>query len=306
MSLSPAKRAELANERLPQIRKLMEACSLCPRHCGSKRFDDETGECGTGPNLRISQVGLHHGEEPLLSGTGGSGTVFLSGCNLACLFCQNYDISQLRFGAETDPESLAVNLLRLQRIGAHNINFVTPTPQLPGLVETLSIAWKQGLDLPIVYNCGGYESPAAIRLLDGLVDIYLTDFKYGNDDAGTLSGIDDYVTQAVKSLRLMWEQVGEVVTDEVGVARSGVIIRHLVLPNNSAASDEVLHTIAESIGTSVFLSLMSQYHAAWKAREHPHLDRRVSRDEYQRVLDLKTDLGFSSGYDQPAPFSIFT
>lgn len=301
-TLNPTDRAALARKRLSGVRKLMESCRLCPRRCRSRRFEGETGDCGLGPAPLVSSVMLHHGEEPLLSGRGGSGTIFFAGCNLNCLFCQNYDISQLRIGQPMPPGELAQAMLRQQRRGAENINFVTPTPNLPAIVEALAIAWEQGLTLPIVYNCGGYESEPAIRLLDGLIDVYLADFKYGSDEAGAASAVEDYFTRVTHALPIMWEQVGRVVVDGHGVVQRGLIIRHLVLPGHTEDSLRVVRWIADNLGTDAFLSLMSQYRPSWKAREHEPFDRRVRRDEYDRVLAEVRRLGFGDGYHQPGPF----
>ncbi len=324
----PAERAALARARLPALKRLLARCRLCPRECDALRLRGETGECGLTAELLVSSSHLHHGEEPVLSGRRGSGTVFFAGCNLACLFCQNYDISQLRLGRPESPGELAARFLALQRAGAHNINLVTPTPQVTRIVEALALAWERGLDLPIVYNCGGYEGLEALRHLDGLVDIYLTDLKYGGDGAGglstgglgsgglgndrlsdgglssgRLSGVEDYFTRAKSALREMHRQVGVLEVDREGIARRGVIVRHLVLPGGLAGSEEALRFLAREIDRDTYLSLMSQYHPAHRAHTRPPLDRRLARREYQRVLETLDALGLHNGYFQPPPWS---
>jgi len=241
----------------------------------------------------------HHGEEPPLSGTKGAGTIFFSSCNLKCRYCQNYQISHEVKGEVLTAEGLARVMLDLQRQGCHNIEPVTPTPQLPGIVEALVIARKGGLTLPLVYNCGGYESPGVIRLLEGLVDIYLPDFKYGMDAEGReLSEAPDYSRYAVEAIREMVRQVGDGLDMEDGIARRGLLIRHLVLPGKIENSLAVLDRIKRHISLSVSLSLMSQYTPMPKVRNHPQLGRRLTRGEYERVIDYALDLGFENIFVQ--------
>lgn len=241
----------------------------------------------------------HFGEEPPLSGTGGAGTIFLSSCNLKCVYCQNYQISHRASGTVMEAAGLAKVMLDLQARGCHNIEPVTPTPQLPGIIEALLMARSSGLTIPFVYNCGGYESPDVIGMLDGLVDIYLPDFKYGLDEEGRmLSGVGDYSGHAAAAIREMVRQTGTNLEMEGGVARRGVLIRHLVLPGKTANSTAVLDLIRERVSTAVTLSLMSQYTPIPAVRSHPVLGRRVSRAEYDRVVRYALDSGFENIYVQ--------
>jgi len=244
---------------------------------------------------------LHPGEEPPISGNRGSGTVFFSGCNLACLFCQNYDISHEQHGQVTTPGELAGRMLQLQELGAHNINLVTPTPQIARIVEALADAWENGLTIPIVYNCGGYESVETLRLLDGLIDVYMPDLKYGRDELGVVSGVEDYTTRATAALKEMWRQVGPLVLDGEGIARKGLLVRHLVLPNGKAGTGEVLRWLAAELAPEVFISLMSQYHPMYRADEVEGLNRRLTSEEYGEAVALMEQLGLENGWVQQNP-----
>lgn len=301
MNLSPQQKAELARERLPLFKRLMASCRLCPRECDAKRFAGEFGECGLGPDLRVMSAHLHPGEEPAVSGTRGSGTVFFSGCNLACLFCQNYDISHEQLGRETTPEHLGQRMLQLQDLGAHNINLVTPTPQIMRIVEALIYAWEKGLTIPIVYNCGGYESLETLKLLDGLIDVYMPDLKYGRDELGVVSGVSDYSTRATAALKEMWRQVGPLKVDDEGIAIRGLIVRHLVLPNEKSGTEQVLRWLAGELGREVTVSLMSQFHPMYRADEASGLDRRLTNEEYWKATDLLEELGLENGWVQEDP-----
>ncbi|MFH0883923.1 MAG: radical SAM protein [bacterium] len=301
MNLNSSKKAKLARDRLPELKKLMAACRLCPRECEAKRFAGEFGECGLGPELRVMSSHLHPGEEPAVSGTRGSGTVFFSGCNLACLFCQNYDISHEQLGRETTPGELGRRMVDLQELGAHNINLVTPTPQNAMIVEALVFAWENGLNIPVVYNCGGYESLETLHLLDGLIDVYMPDLKYGRDELGTVSGVDDYTTRATAALKEMWRQVGSLVTDKEGIAMRGLIVRHLVLPNDRSGTEEVLRWLARELGPEVTVSLMSQFHPLYRAGEVDGLNRRLTNEEYWKAANLLEELGLEHGWVQQDP-----
>jgi len=298
---SPAERAILARNRLPELKKRTAVCRLCPRECEAKRYAGEYGKCGLGGDLKVTSAHLHPGEEPAISGVRGSGTVFFSGCNLACLFCQNYDISHEQHGSETTPGVLGERMIALQELGAHNINLVTPTPQITGIVEALAYAWDHGLSIPIVYNCGGYESVETLRLLDGLIDVYMPDLKYGRDELGVVSGVKDYTSRATEALREMRRQVGPLQVDKKGIAVRGLIVRHLVLPNGRSDTIGVLLWLAREIGRDVSLSLMSQYHPMYRSNEVEGLDRRVSTEEYQNVLDLLEELRLENGWVQSKP-----
>ncbi len=277
----------------------MAACVLCPRRCGINRLRGEIGVCGLGDRLVVSHVLPHFGEEPSISGERGAGTIFFSSCNLRCVFCQNYQISHDMQGRALKSRELAEEMLKLQAQGCHNIEAVTPTPQLPFFLEALSLAFGQGLDLPIVYNCGGYESAEIVRALDGIVDIYLPDFKYGNDAAADeFSGVRDYAPHAVASIREMIRQCGEDLVAPDDIAVRGVIIRHLVLPGCIQCSFEALRLIRDEISVNVPVSIMSQYTPTEAVRNHPLLNKRVSKEEYDAVIDYALDLGFETIFAQ--------
>jgi putative pyruvate formate lyase activating enzyme len=241
----------------------------------------------------------NHGEEPPLSGTRGAGTIFLSSCNLGCIYCQNYQISHSAQGRHLTVLQLAKVMLDLQKKGCHNVEPVTPTPQAPLVMEALCMARMQGLTVPFVYNCGGYENPEVIKLLDGMVDIYLPDFKYGLEkDAVEFSSAPEYPRFALDSIKEMVHQVGDGLELKNGVAQKGIIIRHLVLPGRIENSKEGLRLIKKEISTSVFLSLMSQYTPVAKVRHHPSLKRRITKNEYEQVTDYALKLGFDNIFVQ--------
>ncbi len=302
VSLLPMdQRSAVARERLPQLKRIMARCRLCPRHCDVRRYQGELGDCKIAAQPFVSSSHLHPGEEPVLSGSRGSGTVFFSGCNLACLFCQNYPISQLRSGEVETVEDLAQRFLDLQRMRAHNINMVTPTPQLTMIVEALAIAWEHGLTLPVAYNCGGYEEAEVLTLLDGLIDIYMPDMKYGRDELGEVSGVKDYASHAREAIKEMHRQVSDLVVDDEGIATRGLMVRHLVLPGDASGTLEVLHFLADEIGAGLYLSLMSQYYPSHQAAYHPRLNRRLRGDEYAKAVELLEELGFEKGWTQAGP-----
>lgn len=277
--------------RAEELRALASPCQLCPRACGVDRAGGERGVCGASLAPWIASFGPHFGEERVLVGSGGSGTIFFSGCNLRCLFCQNYTISQLGEGEEVPIQELARVMLHLQEIGCENANIVTPTHQAPQIVDALAHAREEGLRLPVVWNCGGYESVDALRLLSGIVDIYMPDFKYGEDTvAARLSAAPDYVPAAQAALREMHRQVGDLVV-EGGVAVRGLLVRHLVLPEGLAGSEAVLRFIADEISKDTYVNVMAQYRPAHRARESPALSRRITAVEHKDVLALARRLG---------------
>jgi len=277
----------------------MRCCTLCPRECRVNRIGGETGFCGLGPEAVVARALPHFGEEPPISGSGGAGTVFFTSCNLKCPFCQNYQISRDRLGAAMDREALAGIMLELALKGCHNIELVTPTPQIHAIAESLLAATEWGLHLPIVYNCGGYEKTDAIRLLDGIVDVWLPDFKYGNErDALECSAPPDYPQQALESIGEMIRQTGERLETMGGIARQGVIIRHLVMPGKVQNSLDVVRLIAGHLSKKVPLSLMSQYTPTPAVSGDPYFSRRVTREEYETVMDLALDLGFENLFIQ--------
>lgn len=272
---------------------LLSPCRVCPRECRVDRLGGEVGACRIGRQAVVASYGPHFGEEAPLVGSRGSGTIFFSGCNLRCLFCQNYDISQSREGATVSPERLAGIMLDLQRQGCHNVNLVTPTHVMPQILEALVVAVAQGLRLPLVYNCGGYESREALQLLDGVVDIYMPDAKY--DDAGVgerLSGVPDYPGVNQAALREMHRQVGDLVLDARGVAIRGLLVRHLVLPENLAGTAGIMAFLGE-LSRGTYVNVMAQYRPCYRAEEVSALTRRLTPDEYAAAAQAAREAGLS-------------
>jgi putative pyruvate formate lyase activating enzyme len=273
--------------RAKELYAFFQSCHLCPRRCGVNRLKRETGVCGATSRVRVAAAHPHFGEEPPLVGRHGSGTIFFSHCNLRCLYCQNWGISHAGEGALLSDAALGRIMLRLQSLGCHNINLVTPTHYAPNIVQALRPAASLGLHIPLAYNCGGYEPMEALRLLDGIVDIYLADFKYtdGRLAEKYSSGAADYPEAAAAALVEMRRQVGDLITDEDGVALRGLMIRHLVLPNRLAGTQRFAAFVAEKLGPSTYVNVMSQYrpeHEAWRT---PELQRRLSRQEYLEALE---------------------
>lgn len=278
--------------------ELLAPCRLCPRECGVDRRHGEVGSCGAGLVPEVSSFHQHFGEEPPLVGRHGSGTIFLTHCNLHCVYCQNYEISQLGMGRKTTLEELARMMLRLQELGCHNINFVTPTPWVPQLVAGLAIARGQGLSLPVVYNCGGYESVATLKLLEGIVDIYMPDIKYADNTlAGRYSAAGDYWDVVRPALREMYRQVGDLVVDK-GIARRGLLIRHLVLPKDIAGTRKCVEFIGRELSRNTVVNLMAQYYPTFQADRHPDLNRRITTEEYRQALGALRALGLDEGFRQ--------
>ncbi len=276
------------HERVEEAYRLMSPnCGLCPRCCGIDRLSGQTGVCRTGPLPVVASYGAHFGEEPPLVGHNGSGTIFFGGCNLSCVFCQNYDISYGDAGQEVSIEGLADMMLSLARQGCHNINLVTPTHQLPMILAAMEIAVIAGLDIPIVYNCGGYEPVKALQILDGIVDIYMPDAKYGSNEVGLeLSGVPDYWDRNREALREMHRQVGDLHMDERGIAEYGLLVRHLVLPGNLAGTREVMHFLATEISRDTYVNVMDQYRPAHKAFALPHIARRITHEEFGEAMRI--------------------
>jgi len=273
---------------------MLEECRLCPRHCGANRLGGESGECHTTTRAVISSYGPHFGEEAPLVGRYGSGTVFFAFCNLGCVFCQNYTISQLGEGTPVDGEELAGMMLSLQDRGCHNINLVSPTHVVPYILEALQLAVSKGLFLPLVYNSGGYDSTKILELLDGIVDIYMPDMKYADEKtAEWLSGIKNYPRVNKAAVKEMHSQVGDLQVDGQGVAQCGLLVRHLVLPENLAGTEEVVRFLAREISTNTYLNIMAQYHPCHKAYKIPSLARPVSELEFSEAIDLAHQQGLS-------------
>ena len=278
-------------------------CRLCPRQCAADRESNQPGVCQALKDVKIAAHNLHGGEEPPLSGIRGSGAIFFSGCTLKCLFCQNYPLSQLFHGEFYSISQLAAILLSLQKRGAHNINLVAPTPYLHHLLAALETASGQGLDIPLVYNTSGYERAEVIEQLGGIVDIYLPDFKYGPTEACRqlglrLSAVSDYFENAFAAISEMYRQTGPLSLDGQGVAVRGTIVRHLIIPGQTANSFAVLQAIAAGPFRDAHLSLMSQYFPAYHAPDFPPFDRRLRPDEYQLVREEALKLGLENGWFQ--------
>jgi putative pyruvate formate lyase activating enzyme len=263
----------------------MDPCRLCPRECGARRPDGELGVCGTGQGFKVASHGPHFGEERPLVGRGGSGTIFFSRCNLLCVYCQNWEINHRGDGRATTHEELAGMMLALQARGCPNVNLVTPTHLVPHIVKALRLAIAGGLRVPLVYNTGGYDSLESIKLLDGVIDIYLPDFKYQDSQtAARLSaGAPGYAEHAARAIAEMHRQVGRLRTED-GLARRGLLIRHLVLPENLAGTDRFVRWVAETLGTEARVNLMAQYRPEHRAGEHPPLDRGLTHAEFEQAL----------------------
>ncbi|MBD3425935.1 MAG: radical SAM protein [Candidatus Omnitrophica bacterium] len=283
---------------LPDIRKMLEVCVLCRRECRAERAKGQGGYCRSGFNAVIHSYGLHHGEEPPISGYGGSGTIFFSNCSMGCVYCQNYQFSQSELGREVTSSELAGIMMELQDTGAHNINLVTPTHFVYPILEALREACIRGLEIPVVYNTGGYDSLAVIKALDGIVDIYLPDMRYSDDRmAEKYSCSPDYVANNRAIVSQMNSQVSRLVTED-GVAKRGLIIRLLILPGNISGTLNTLEFIAEELGKDTYISVMSQYYPAYKAGEYAELAGSISLDDYHAVIDKMEQRGLDNGWVQ--------
>ena len=281
-------------DRIRSITRRLSSCDLCPRHCSVNRLKGETGHCGIGKKVLIASYGPHLGEEAPLRGWRGSGTIFFSGCNLSCIFCQNSDISQRRTGKPATGSELAKIMLELQSRGCHNINLVSPTHVISQITEAVYLAALSGLNLPIVYNSGGYDSIHVLKDLDGIIDIYMPDMKYSSGDvAEELSGVGDYPEMNRMAVLEMHGQVGDLLLDRNGIALRGLLVRHLVLPNGRAGSSSILEFIAEQISKDTYLNIMDQYRPAYNAFQIESINRRISGKEYQDVLDEANFLGLN-------------
>ncbi|MDO8444810.1 MAG: radical SAM protein [Deltaproteobacteria bacterium] len=295
------KKGEL-NKRAEELMAILDDCSLCPRDCHVDRSAGKTGYCRSGYLPIVSSYCAHHGEEPVLSGRKGSGTIFFGNCNLRCVFCQNHQISQPTCSLKDEEvafERLADIMLELQSRGCHNINLVSPSHFAAQIVKGVDIAASKGLTIPLVYNTNGYDSLDTLRLLDGVIDIYLPDIKYSDDNAALeYSKAGDYVTHSRDAIFEMKRQVGGLVVDSSGIAVKGLIVRHLVLPNDLAGSEESLKFISEEVGKETYMSVMSQYFPTHKAAEYPLVSRPISHREYERVLEWLHRFGLENGWIQ--------
>ena len=297
-------RDELA-PRVERALKLLQSCTACPRSCKVNRLEDKFAVCKTGRHAVVSSHFPHHGEEDCLSGWRGSGTIFFTGCNLRCVFCQNLDISWQVRGTPAPPRGLAAMMLELQAQGCHNINLVTPEHVAPQIVQALPFAIEKGLRLPLVYNTSAYDSMESLALLDGLVDIYMPDFKYWDaETARKYSRAPDYPEVARRAIKEMHRQVGNLVIEDNGLARRGLLIRHLVMPEDVAGTRAVMQWIADELSPETYVNIMAQYHPAGKVSrsDHAEINRRVTSAEYERALDAAWRAGLKRlDFRRPSP-----
>ena len=285
-------------DKIKEAYRLLESCRLCPRKCGVNRLKGEVGFCKAGLQPMVSSFHAHFGEEPPISGFRGSGTIFFTHCSLRCIFCQNYPISQSGEGREVTIEELSNMMLRLEVQGCHNINFVTPSHFLPQILESVFLAKEKGLKLPLVYNCGGYESLEALKILDGVIDIYMPDMKYSDDEVSKkYSSAKDYFEISKKAIKEMHRQAGDLKVEK-GVARKGLLIRHLVLPDGLAGSEKIFDFIVKELSPGTYVNIMAQYYPCHLAHKFPELKRRITHAEYIGTLKLAKKKGLSGGFRQ--------
>ena len=285
-------------EKIKKAYKLLESCRLCPRECGINRVKGELGFCKAGLLPMVSSFHPHFGEEPPISGSRGSGTIFFTQCNLKCVFCQNYPISHMGEGREVSIEELAATMLRLQGQGCHNINLVTPTHYIPQILEAVILARQKGLSVPMVYNCGGYEGMETLDLMEGVVDIYMPDMKYSNSKAAErFSSAPNYFEISKKAVKEMHRQVGDLKIEK-GIAIKGLLIRHLVLPDNLAGSEAIFDFIVEELSPHTYVNIMAQYYPCHMAFRFPEISRRITHREYIDTLKLAKKKGLSGGFRQ--------
>ncbi len=281
-------------ERIDTALSLLESCSVCPRNCGVNRLTDDVGTCQTLREAMVSSYGPHFGEEAPLVGKHGSGTIFFTNCNLRCLFCQNYSISQLSEGQRASKKGLARIMLFLQAKGCHNINLVSPTHVVPQILEALELAAESGLHLPLVYNSGGYDSVGTLRILDGVIDIYMPDMKYGDAEiAGELSDVENYPEINRAAIKEMHRQTGDLEVNGEGLAKRGLLIRHLVLPLGLAGTKSIMSFLSSEVSRNTYVNIMDQYHPCYKAFQVPSLRRRISSVEFGEALSFAREAGIS-------------
>jgi putative pyruvate formate lyase activating enzyme len=296
-------RSEELARRVARLEARLADCDICPRQCGAKRLEGETGTCNSGLMPIVASAGAHHGEEPAISGSRGSGTIFFGNCNLRCVYCQNYQISQMpevqRHNTISTGE-LAGHMLYLQdELGCHNINLVTPSHFVPQIARAVLEAVPLGLRIPLVYNTSSYDAVATLQELDGVVDIYLADLRYAADKmARRYSRVHHYVASSRAAIKEMQRQVGDLQLDDNGVARRGLIIRHLILPHDIAGSRDSLTWLVSEVSPHVAVSVMSQYYPAHKARKYRELNRKITPEEYAAVAEIVAELGIENGWMQ--------
>ena len=289
--LSLHKQGELAG-RIAKAREMLSPCRVCPRQCKVERLAGEKGICRTGARAVVSSYSPHFGEESPLVGSGGSGTIFLTQCSLLCVFCQNYEISHLGQGIETDTVQLSSMMVSLQRQGCHNINFVTPSHVVPQIIAALPKAIEKGLTVPLVYNSSGYDSVQTLQLLEGVFDIYMPDFKFWTSESGTrFAKAPDYPEVAQKAISEMHRQVGDLVLDDEGVATKGLLVRHLVMPVGLDETREIFRFLAREVSVETYINVMDQYRPCGKAHQFPPIDRRLKNEEFQMALTLAAEAG---------------
>lgn len=279
--------------------KELNSCTICPHNCKINRNNGQIGRCRSGDKVKIALASVHNYEEPCISGKNGSGTIFFSNCNLSCIYCQNYKISQLGKGYELYVEELANIMLKQQEKGVNNINLVTPTMYVYQIIEAIKIARKRGLKIPIIYNTNGYENVKTIQDLNGYVDIYLPDLKYySNEISKKYSKIDNYFKYATEAIKEMYKQVGSPIFDENGIIKKGLIIRHLVLPNHLQNSKHILKWIKENMPEDTYVSVMAQYFPTYKAKEDNLINRKLNKKEYREIEEFLYTLNLENGYMQ--------
>ncbi|MGN1296942.1 MAG: radical SAM protein [Clostridia bacterium] len=277
----------------------LERCEICPHKCNINRSEGKIGRCKATDKVKIALYSIHNFEEPCISGEKGSGTVFFSNCNLNCIYCQNYEISQLGKGKEITIERLAEIFLIQQEKGVENINLVTPTSYVPQIIKAIEIARNKGLKLPIVYNTNSYENVETLQMLEGYIDVYLPDLKYAENELGKeYSKIADYFEVATKAIREMIRQVGTPKLNENGIMLSGVMVRHLVLPNYIENSKKVLKWIVENLPKDIYVSVMAQYFPTYKAKEYEKMNRKLTKEEWEKIENYIEELGIENGYVQ--------
>jgi len=285
------------NQRIEKLFKNLKNCEICPKKCHINRLVGEKGFCQLGQLPMVSVFHPHFGEERVLVGNHGSGTIFFTSCNLSCVFCQNYEISQLRIEEEVSYERLAQMMIELQSLGCHNINLVSPTSHAPAIVKSLSIAREKGLNLPLVYNTNTYDSVEVLKLLNGIVDIYMPDAKYSSDvNALKYSSAPNYFGIMKKAIKEMHRQVGDLIINKEGIAVKGLLVRHLVLPNNLAGTKEIVEFFAKEISKNTFLNIMDQYYPYAKASQYPELSRRITQKELREAIELAKNAGLKRLY----------